>query len=700
MADGVLRGSVVIDTSGLERLSEASRATESDIQRLQTQFVASGLTSEEASVAIKNLGLSTAGLGDAAAAAAPKVSSLDRAIQTAGSRLAVTELGLGRMGLALGRVGLAAGVLGPIMEAAFPVIAIVGILDLIDTVAEKINAARNKTLDAAIAWETLDHSQIMFEDHLDKGITAADAKIEHFTKLSLGQMDDEIKQITVDTDSLFAHFTSMLSKFDEDQKKYSKGILMQLISGEGGTDEVTDLSKHVQLALATALNGGDVKAAHEALSAGLQQIKQREEELAGISGSADRLKQYRELATILKGQREDLDKAVELQQKLTAGEAAEVDFALRKKTHEEGMEYSKKAAEEELEGITRNNEETKKTFEDGLKYSKEKAEEELEQIERVKAANIKAADDEQKARKDQMEGIERAGEAEIETARRAAETKIELQEKHPMAGGAAQTITRTSQGEQDKLSAMIELEKQYQAAVMASTLAQDKKGAAVDASMTKQIQLQKQLDDAQLKEAQQLQSLAQKQQAELGRMTNALNQNLLQWIDGNERAGQAFQRVWANAANSFISAMIKTGEQMLVNAIKQEAILSGTQVKAAASAASNTYASVSAIPMIGWLLAPPAAAAAFAAVLAFEEGGMVPRTGLVMAHEGEGILPRNLTTMLQTAANDGTGAGGGGGDFHMHATIHAVDASGVKAMLDNHSKVFAAAAMSHMRRRR
>jgi hypothetical protein len=66
---------------------------------------------------------------------------------------------------------------------------------------------------------------------------------------------------------------------------------------------------------------------------------------------------------------------------------------------------------------------------------------------------------------------------------------------------------------------------------------------------------------------------------------------------------------------------------MLANILVGQALAEGTKLNDAKTAAANVYAQVSAIPVVGWILAPAAAAAAFAAVLAFKEGGLVSGPG-------------------------------------------------------------------------
>jgi len=52
-------------------------------------------------------------------------------------------------------------------------------------------------------------------------------------------------------------------------------------------------------------------------------------------------------------------------------------------------------------------------------------------------------------------------------------------------------------------------------------------------------------------------------------------------------------------------------------------------------AASNTYVSVSAAPIICPFIAPAAAAAAFAAVLTFDQGSIMPQDNMATLHNNE-----------------------------------------------------------------
>ena len=109
-------------------------------------------------------------------------------------------------------------------------------------------------------------------------------------------------------------------------------------------------------------------------------------------------------------------------------------------------------------------------------------------------------------------------------------------------------------------------------------------------------------------------------------------------------------------------------------------------------AASGAYSAVAGIPIVGPILAPAAAVAAFTAVMAYDvfsaEGGFDIPAGLnpvTQLHEREMVLPASIAEPLRSGL-----AGGGnraGGDIH----IHAVDAASFQRLLSNNKGAVAKA---------
>jgi hypothetical protein len=107
----------------------------------------------------------------------------------------------------------------------------------------------------------------------------------------------------------------------------------------------------------------------------------------------------------------------------------------------------------------------------------------------------------------------------------------------------------------------------------------------------------------------------------------------------------------------------------------------------AAKAFSGTYASVAQIPNVGWILAPAAAAAAFAAVAAYEGlasldvgAWNIPQDMTARIHKGETVMPAPFASSFREAMAGG-GFPGGGGDTHHHWNITAMDDSSVRQWL-------------------
>ena len=87
------------------------------------------------------------------------------------------------------------------------------------------------------------------------------------------------------------------------------------------------------------------------------------------------------------------------------------------------------------------------------------------------------------------------------------------------------------------------------------------------------------------------------------------------------------------------------------------------------------------------------AAAAFAAVAAFEDGtGYVPRDGMAYLHEGEAVVP--APTMDQLRGSDGSG---GGVTIHQQNNWNTMGDKQFQRQLDRHASHVARAVQKHMR---
>ncbi len=133
----------------------------------------------------------------------------------------------------------------------------------------------------------------------------------------------------------------------------------------------------------------------------------------------------------------------------------------------------------------------------------------------------------------------------------------------------------------------------------------------------------------------------------------------------------------------------------------------------AKTAAAGAYAATVEIPILGLILAPIAAAAAFAGVMAFgaigsAEGGWdrIPENQLAMVHKNEMVLPAALAENIRRMSAGSPGMTGGstsstmGNTVHTHThnwTVQAWDGKDVKRVLDNHKHLVSSALLSSHR---
>lgn len=175
-------------------------------------------------------------------------------------------------------------------------------------------------------------------------------------------------------------------------------------------------------------------------------------------------------------------------------------------------------------------------------------------------------------------------------------------------------------------------------------------------------------------------------------------------IQGTQTLGQAVRNILQTVVLSVVDMGIKMLAQWALNAIVGAAIERASALgkigASAAVAAAATFASISAIPVIGPGMAPEAAAAAYKATLAW--GFAIPAAAkgydipagvnpLTQLHQREMVLPEAESDVIRNLA-----ARGGGGEPQINLYVNAVDARGVKRLLlDNRWAVAAALKAAH-----
>ncbi|MBV8060004.1 MAG: hypothetical protein JO253_00580, partial [Alphaproteobacteria bacterium] len=165
-------------------------------------------------------------------------------------------------------------------------------------------------------------------------------------------------------------------------------------------------------------------------------------------------------------------------------------------------------------------------------------------------------------------------------------------------------------------------------------------------------------------------------------LRNAFRQTFLAIADAGVKA---FAEIMAKELEHFIMSKVLTKEK------KAEEVSSN-----AGAAAAAAFKSAADIPYVGWIIAPAAAAAAYAGAMAYAEDGYDIPAGvnpITQLHQREMVLPAKQADVIRNMADQGGGAGGG----NYTINIHAVDAPSVKKLFTDNSSALVAALKSNSR---
>lgn len=304
--------------------------------------------------------------------------------------------------------------------------------------------------------------------------------------------------------------------------------------------------------------------------------------------------------------------------------------------------------------------------------------------------------DEKALASEKIDQTQRMAEAEISAAKDVLSTKKEL--------GIIST--------QDELRGQIDLENQkYQIQVKAL---QDKMALYQNDKVARQ----KALDEMQLLEQTHAntvskisQNIAIDQQKQMAQwvdpIKSAFSQSISGIIQGTQTLQQAMTRIFQSILLEFVNNLVtKMVDKWLVGELtkrlfsEETLIMLGVQQKAAVAeqmvtqqaagvtgvmsnasiAAAAAMASVAAIPLVGWAMAPAVGAETYATAMAFlpsAAGGYDIPAGvnpLVQTHEKEMILPAKHADTIRRLSESGGGTSGG--DTHYH--INAIDAASLR----------------------
>ena len=254
-------------------------------------------------------------------------------------------------------------------------------------------------------------------------------------------------------------------------------------------------------------------------------------------------------------------------------------------------------------------------------------------------------------------------------------------------------LSTKHKGDQERVQSDIDLENE---AFTVRTTAAAQQLAALDRSDKEYENKLKALQDRQeeLVREHEEKITAIKDQAEMARTSRLLsaeqhfNDSVAKNLTDALMRHQSFGRMINSLGDEIATGMIQ-------NAIKSILADDMTKEHDAAAAARKAFLAGMQLPFPANLVAAPVlGAAAFASVMAFEGGGLVPGVGIgdiqpAMLTPGEAVLPKNMTEKLSRASDD---SGDSGHHIHVHHTnhytVHAIDGASVEGMLNKHASTF------------
>lgn len=661
--------------SAFGSIANAPEGIQNALKVLQNQSRMSADAIATATAAITALGGASSGAADeveklasSGQDAAVKMSSMERAMALATGRMAGMAAGAGMLGGALGRVGAASSTLGPILAAAFPVIAIVALVDILALAYDKII-------------------------EVTSGFAGWDKEAQQMYDLLIG-----LNQQTVAFNANLAIEKLRLNEI-----------------GLKGT--ALDLQKEKDLK-------GELAIRTNELTASLQRENAIRTQLQGTSRTVEilnpRTRTSQQFTVVDQPSKDEvtrlnkeLEKTVENSQKLQE--------EVRKLKEVSIPEAGKKGAKDyagELERAAEFNDkliaDTKKRAEEDLKA--------LEQRKRLEKEAEQALDKNDTTGQDirdmrlRDEADEASVQARLDREKAAAITNIEIEQEKVKTLARMGQISADDEARQlnDLEAKKLQVETAYLQdriqAVLARMADDDAESYKKDKAEWDKLLAEKQKaeDNYQKTHQKNIDKAATDEQ----KVWDRLGQGIMRSLDsavqgitsGTERFGTAFARMVDNMLAKFIEAVLQMAEQWVLThvfmlAVKRtaqhEEVL--TDAKAAAAAA---WKATAGIPVIGPVLAPIAAATAFAGVEAFSaEGGMVVPADntLSLLHANEMVLPANLSAGLKDLIGNGSA---GGGDIHVHYSpqVSAVDASGVENFFHRNQPALVKAIRTAVRR--
>ena len=581
------------------------------------------------------------------------------------------------------------GPVGAAMEAAFPFLAIaVGATFLI----EKLTKLGDEAAKSGKEWTAISEDVSKWGENSRKELLDVQIQLDKLNGDKLKELQDTLKKIDLTTlEHLKSEFDGVSKKADEAFTKMRSSWLMTQIGMGNGVGDVqemfasamdkinADLAKGDQKKLAA-----DLKAASDQmwnLAAPTYDLVQRLHEAHNETG-ATRIAADEHYQALLKahGVMVGMTKELTDQEKIEKGKAAlatasitpkddVIDLLSHREQAERRMSELRKKAAQEEEALG----EAKLHADDAFRKAMQ-----AEGEERAKLA--------QEAAKEDAGHGNRMADLQLAADKEAGEMRI-MQGRMTEAQIADMEMSFAAREYATK-----------QAALNAEL-------AALDTHDKEYINRKQQLNNKLLELDKQYQNKAQQLEdqtakKELGDIQGAEQRMKSVYAEGFASVltgKQSFARMMQQIDSQIASSAVKNALQ---NLMTHDAIGERKQLRNARTAASDAFEKAG-NPFLGAV----EAAGAFAAVMAFQDGGIVPGVGKgdtvhAMLEPGEGILSNRVMEKLNNVSKFGSSSSGGDVHVHHHATynVHAIDADGVHQMLREHGDKFTNHAVNTLRK--
>jgi hypothetical protein len=672
MPDDVLQIGASFDVSPVTSgMNAASGAVQSGCARMAESFQKAGMSSEEAASALQNMGFGAAEVTAAMGAAAPAIDQVsaaaDRSVRSFTNARIAGQGFMQEIGIRGPRVLTAflaqSQTMGPILQAAFPVVAAIAFFEVLELGYDKIMSVTS----AMAGWDEAAKKMYATMIKLNEQTVAFNYNLE-VEKLGINLAGLKGAALDRQKDANLTEEQAIRSKELAEAMQREQAIRKEMA---GNPHDVTVNNPETGL--------------DETLTDANKPDKDRMKQLG------EELQRNIELQNTLQ---EGLKKLASVD-KPTAGIEAQAKAAEEaQKQLEEWARMQDKLGKEQEEAAVRRGNAQREEAEQAERFDEEQNKKDMEMMRADLAEFEKTIERKQRLAEEYARG-------ESEDIGAAAERKEKQISTTSPFGGADPRIIAVATDAYNKqveaLDKVVQAEHEIQALTENSNDPADRE--AYLASLQREQTLLAQMDTAYRKLQSTIQSVADKQYQVMAKsfehITGSLNSNLISWMNGSETFGHAMEKVWTSIADTAIESVLTMSEKWVEGIAIQKAEALISKMTNASVAAGGAYASQAAIPVVGPALGLGAATQAFATVMAFESGGLVPSTGMAMLHEKEMVLPSNISQSVQRMA-DGGGAGAGH-TFNYSPTVNGGDGS-TKDMLASHGKRFVSLAMRELRR--